>query len=53
MSVQAAPPLEKRQKPPRRKKKSAALYEVVVPLLATIGLFVVWEGACRLFKIPG
>ena len=53
MSVQAAPPLEKRQKPPRRKKKSAALYEVVVPLLATIGLFVVWEGACRLFKTPG
>ena len=53
MSVQAAPPLEKRQKPPRRKKKSAALYEVVVPLLATIGLFVVWEVACRLFKIPG
>jgi NitT/TauT family transport system permease protein len=53
MSVQAAPPLEERQKPPRRKKKSAALYEVVVPLLATIGLFVVWEGACRIFKIPG
>jgi NitT/TauT family transport system permease protein len=53
MSVQAAPPLEERQKPPRRKKKSAALYEVVVPILATIGLFVVWEGACRLFKIPG
>ena len=53
MSVQAAPPLEERQKPPRRRKKSAALYEVVVPLLATIGLFVVWEGACRLFKIPG
>lgn len=53
MSVQAAPPLEERQKPPRRRKKSAALYEVVVPLLATIGLFVVWEGACRLFNIPG
>ena len=53
MSVQAAPPLDERRKPPRRKKKSAALYEVVVPILATIGLFVVWEGACRLFKIPG
>jgi len=52
MSVRAAPPLDERQKPPRR-KKSAALYEVVVPLLATVGLFVVWEGACRLFKIPG
>jgi len=53
MSVQAAPPLEERQKPPRRRKRGAALYEVVVPLLATIGLFVVWEGACRLFEIPG
>jgi NitT/TauT family transport system permease protein len=53
MSVQAAPPLEERQKPPRRRKRGAALYEVVVPVLATIGLFVVWEGACRLFEIPG
>jgi len=52
MSVQAAPPLEERQKPPRRKRKSAALYEVVVPLLATSGLFLLWEGACRIFKIP-
>lgn len=51
MSVQAAPPLE-RQKPPRRRKRSAALYEVVVPLLATLGLFLLWEGACRIFKIP-
>ena len=53
MSVQAAPPLEERQKPPRRRKRGAALYEVVVPVLATIGLFVVWEGACRLFEMPG
>lgn len=53
MSVQAAPPLEERPKPPRRRRRSAALYEVVVPLLATIGLFVAWEGACRLFEIPG
>lgn len=48
MSVQAAQPLEKRRKP-----ASAALYEVVVPLLATVGLFLLWEGACRAFKIPG
>ncbi|WP_295136149.1 ABC transporter permease [uncultured Reyranella sp.] len=53
MSVQAAPPLEERPKPPRRRRRSAALYEMVVPLLATIGLFVAWEGACRLFQIPG
>ena len=53
MSVQAAPPLEERPKPPRRRRRSAALYEVVVPLLATIGLFVAWEGACRLFQITG
>ncbi len=53
MSVQAAPPLEERQKPPRRRKKSAALYEVVLPLIATAGLFLLWEAACRAFKIPG
>jgi NitT/TauT family transport system permease protein len=53
MSVRAAPPLEERRKPPRRRKKSAALYEVVVPLLATAGLFLLWEGACRAFGIPG
>ena len=53
MSVQAAPPLEERQKPPRRKKKSSALYEVVLPLVATAALFLIWEGACRVFKIPG
>ena len=53
MSVQAAPPLEERQKPPRRKKKSAALYEVVLPLVATAALFLIWEGACRVFNIPG
>jgi NitT/TauT family transport system permease protein len=52
MSVQAAPPLDERQKPPRRRKRSAALYEVVVPLLATVGLFLLWEGACRIFSIP-
>ena len=45
MSVQAAPPLEERQKPPRRRKKSAALYEVVLPLIATAGLFLLWEAA--------
>lgn len=53
MSVQAAPPLEERQKPPSRRKKSAALYEVVLPLIATVGLFLLWEAACRAFKIPG
>lgn len=53
MSVQAAPPLEERQKPPRRRKKSAALYEVVLPLIATAGLFLLWEAACRAFGIPG
>jgi NitT/TauT family transport system permease protein len=47
MSVQAAPPLEKPHKPP-----SAALYEVVVPLLATAGGFLLWEGVCRAFKVP-
>jgi NitT/TauT family transport system permease protein len=52
MSVQAVPPLEARQKPPRRRKRSAALYEVVVPLLATAGLFLLWEGAGRIFNIP-
>lgn len=53
MSVQVAPPLEERQKPPPRRKKSAALYEVVLPLIATVGLFLLWEAACRAFKIPG
>ncbi len=53
MSVQAAPPLDERQKPPRRRKKSAALYEVVLPLIATAGLFLLWEAACRAFNIPG
>jgi NitT/TauT family transport system permease protein len=53
MSVQVAPPLEQRPKPPRRRKKSAALYEVVLPLIATAGLFLLWEAACRAFKIPG
>ncbi|TAJ29057.1 MAG: ABC transporter permease [Reyranella sp.] len=53
MSVQAAPPLETPQKAaPPRKKRGAALYEVVVPLLATIAAFVVWEGICRVFKVP-
>ena len=52
MSVQAVPPLEARQKPSRRRNRSAALYEVVVPLLATAGLFLLWEGACRIFNIP-
>lgn len=53
MSVQAAPPLKQGQKRARRKNRGAALYEVAVPLLATACLFLVWEGACRLFKIPG
>ncbi len=53
MSVQVAPPLEERQKPPRRRKRSAALYEVVLPLIATAGLFLLWEAACRAFAIPG
>jgi len=53
MSVQAAPPLEERQKPPRHRKRSAALYEVVLPLIATACLFLLWEGACRAFNIPG
>lgn len=53
MSVQAAPPLETPQKAaPAKKKRGAALYEVVVPLLATIAAFVVWEGICRAFKVP-
>jgi NitT/TauT family transport system permease protein len=47
MSTQAAPPLEKRRKPP-----SAALYEVVVPLLATAAGFLVWEAICQAFKVP-
>jgi NitT/TauT family transport system permease protein len=47
MSVQAAPPLDKPHKPP-----AAALYEVVVPLLATAGGFLLWEAVCRLFKVP-
>ena len=53
MSVQAAPPLEAPQKAAApKKKRAAALYEVVVPLLATIAAFVVWEGICRAFKVP-
>jgi NitT/TauT family transport system permease protein len=47
MSVQAAPPLEKSRKPP-----SAALYEVVVPLVATVAGFLLWEAVCRGFKVP-
>jgi NitT/TauT family transport system permease protein len=50
MSV-AAQPLEK-PAAKRRKKPSAALYEVVVPLLATIGFFMVWEALCQAFKVP-
>jgi NitT/TauT family transport system permease protein len=47
MSVQAAPPLEKARKPP-----AAAVYEVVVPLLATAAVFLLWEGICQIFKVP-
>jgi NitT/TauT family transport system permease protein len=47
MSVQAAPPLERRRKPP-----SAAIYEVAVPLLATAAVFLLWEGVCRVFDVP-
>ncbi len=48
MSVQAAPPLEKSRKPP-----SALFYEVMVPLLATAAGFLLWEGICRVFSVPG
>jgi NitT/TauT family transport system permease protein len=47
MSVQVAQPLEK-----PRKAAGATVYEVVVPLLATAAAFVLWEGICRLFKVP-
>jgi len=47
MSTQAAPPLEKPRKPP-----SAAVYEVVVPLLATAAGFLVWEAICQAFNVP-
>ncbi|WIM10070.1 ABC transporter permease [Enhydrobacter sp.] len=47
MSVQAAPPLEKRRRPP-----AAAFSEIVVPLLATAAFFVMWEGICRTFNVP-
>ena len=47
MSVQAAPQLEK-----PRKRTSAALYEVVVPLLATAAGFLVWEAICKAFNVP-
>ena len=49
MSVQAAPPLEKSS---RRKAPSAALYDVVLPVLATAMAFLIWEAVCRLFKVP-
>lgn len=47
MSVQPAPPLEK-----PRKALGAGFYEIMVPLLATVGGFLLWEAACRLFSIP-
>jgi NitT/TauT family transport system permease protein len=47
MSIQAAPPLEK-----RHKAASAAIYEVVVPLLATAAGFLVWEAICQAFSVP-
>ena len=43
MSTQVAPPLEKPRQAARRKPPSAALYEVVVPLVATAAAFLVWE----------
>jgi NitT/TauT family transport system permease protein len=52
MSTQAAPPLEKPRAAERRKPPSAAVYEVVVPLLATAAGFLVWEGICQGFKVP-
>jgi len=52
MSTQAAPPLEKPRRAGRRKPPSAALYEVVVPLLATAMAFLVWEAICQAFKVP-
>ena len=47
MSTQAAPQPEKPRKPP-----SAAVYEVVVPLLATAAGFLVWEAICQTFNVP-
>lgn len=47
MSVQAAPPLERRRKP-----SAATFSEVVVPLLTTAAFFLLWEGICRAFKVP-
>ena len=52
MSIQAAPPLEK-PPPGRGKPPSAAIYEVVVPLLATAAGFLVWEAICQAFKRAG
>ena len=52
MSTQAAPPLEKPRAAERRKPPSAALYEVVVPLLATAAGFLVWEAICQAFNVP-
>ncbi len=52
MSVQAAPRLEASRKGGARKRKAATLYEVVVPVFATLVMFVLWEGICRIFKVP-
>lgn len=52
MSTQVAPPLEKPRRVARRKPPSAALYEVVVPLVATAAAFLVWELVCQAFKVP-
>jgi NitT/TauT family transport system permease protein len=46
MSQQAAP-LEQ----PRR-ISSATIQEIVVPLAATMGLFLLWEVICRVFEVP-
>jgi NitT/TauT family transport system permease protein len=51
MSV-AAPPLEKTAQARRRRKPAAALYEVVVPLVATVVFFLVWEALCQAFRVP-
>ena len=47
MSTLAAPLPDK-----PRKRPSAALYEVVVPLLATAAGFLAWEAICKAFNVP-
>jgi NitT/TauT family transport system permease protein len=51
MSV-VAPPLEKAAQARRRRRPAAALYEVVVPLFATLVFFLIWEALCQAFRVP-